>query len=180
MSSTSQQTSAIPADDTARTLTVARPETDESLPHVAVVGDTYTILVAGKDTAGRYTLIDMYVPPGGGPPPHRHDFEEMFTVLDGEVEVTFRGEAMVARTGETVNIPANAPHSFRNASDSPVRLLCVCSPSGQEEFFLEIGDRVPSRMAPPPEMSEAEQAERRERALVLAPKYRTELLPPPS
>jgi quercetin dioxygenase-like cupin family protein len=27
-------------------------------------------------------VIDMHVPPGGGPPPHRHDFEEMFTVLE--------------------------------------------------------------------------------------------------
>jgi Cupin domain len=32
------------------------------------------------------------VPPGGGPPPHRHDFEEMFTLIDGEIEFTFRGE----------------------------------------------------------------------------------------
>ena len=44
------------------------------------MGDTYTILLTGKDTAGRYCLIDMYVPPGGGPPPHRHDFEESFTI----------------------------------------------------------------------------------------------------
>ena len=59
-----------------------------------LVGDTYTILVSGEDTAGKYTLIDMHVPPGGGPPPHRHDFEEMFTVLDGEVRVTFRGQTL--------------------------------------------------------------------------------------
>ena len=65
-------------------LTVARPDEDQSLPHIGLVGDTYTILVTGRDTEGKYTLIDMHVPPGGGPPPHRHDFEEMFTVLDGE------------------------------------------------------------------------------------------------
>jgi len=35
----------------------------------------------------------MHVPPGGGPPPHRHDFEEMFTVLDGEVQMTTRTQA---------------------------------------------------------------------------------------
>jgi hypothetical protein len=73
----------IPPDDLSRRLTVARPDEDQPLPHIGLVGDTYTILVAGQDTAGRYTLIDMHVPPGGGPPPHRHDFEEMFTVLDG-------------------------------------------------------------------------------------------------
>jgi mannose-6-phosphate isomerase-like protein (cupin superfamily) len=90
-SEVSEQSIAIPADDPARTLTVGLPDTDASLPHVAIAGDTYTIVVAGKDTAGRYTLIDMLVPPGGGPPPHRHDFEEMFTLLEGEIEFTFRG-----------------------------------------------------------------------------------------
>jgi quercetin dioxygenase-like cupin family protein len=32
----------------------------------------------------------MQVPPGDGPPPHRHDFEEMFTILDGEIELNLR------------------------------------------------------------------------------------------
>src|SRR6185437_4747558 len=71
------QPAPIPPDDPSRELTVARPDEDQSLPHIGLVGDTYTILVTGDDTAGRYTLIDMHVPPGGGPPPHRHDFEEM-------------------------------------------------------------------------------------------------------
>lgn len=66
----------IPADDLQRNLTTARPDTDKNLPHIGVVGDTYTILLGGDDTAGRFCLIDMHVPPGGGPPPHRHDFEE--------------------------------------------------------------------------------------------------------
>jgi hypothetical protein len=43
----------------------------------------------------------MLVPPGGGPPPHRHDFEEMFTILDGEIELTFRGEAQRSKTRPT-------------------------------------------------------------------------------
>jgi quercetin dioxygenase-like cupin family protein len=52
--------------------------------------------VTGDDSAGKYTLIDMHVPAGGGPPPHRHDFEEMFTVLDGEIELRFRDQSFVA------------------------------------------------------------------------------------
>lgn len=83
-------------------------------------------------------------------PPHRHDFEEMFTVLDGELEVTFRGTTYVAGAGATVNVPANAPHQFRNVSAAAVRLLCVCVPAGQDEFFAQVGDRVPGRTAPPP------------------------------
>jgi quercetin dioxygenase-like cupin family protein len=165
----------IPPDDLRRSLAVARPD-EGRLRRAAVAGGVYTILLTGEDTAGRYCLIDMHIPPGGGPPPHRHDFEEMFSVLEGEIEATFRGEKSVVRAGETVNIPANAPHFFRNVSARPARLLCLCSPAGQDEFFLAIGDPVASRTGPPPQLSEAEQAERQARADALAPQYRTEML----
>ena len=168
----------VPPDDPGRNLALARPDEDGSLPHVGMVGDTYTILLSGEDTAGRYTLIDMHVPPGGGPAPHRHDFEEMFHVLEGEIETTFRGEKSTVRAGETVNIPANAPHSFANASERPARLLCVCSPPGQERFFEELGVGVDGRTTPPPDLDEASQAAFLEKAQELAPRYRTELLGP--
>lgn len=164
----------LPPDDTSRQLTVARPDGDDSLPHVCVVGDTYTMLVLGKDTAGRFALIDMHIPPGGGPPPHRHDFEETFHVLEGEIEVTFRGSKSIARVGETVNVPANAPHQFRNASAAPVRLLCLVAPAGQEEFFLAVGQPVPTRTSPPPPLDDASRAELMRRMKTLMPKYRNE------
>ncbi|MGH3194841.1 MAG: cupin domain-containing protein [Streptosporangiaceae bacterium] len=172
------QYQAIPPDDPQRQIAVARPDEDTALPHLGLVGDTYTILLTGEDTAGRYTLIDMHVPPGGGPPPHRHDFEEMFTVLDGEVELTFRGEHLVARAGETVNVPANAPHAFSNASGRPARLLCMCSPPGQENFFLAVGDPVAARTEPAPQLDEAALAAFIAKSGALAPRYRTELLRP--
>ena len=173
-----QPASTIPPDDPQRHLALARPDDDQSLPHIGMVGDTYTILLTGQDTAGRYCLIDMHVPPGGGPGPHRHDFEEMFTVLAGEIAVTFRGATSVARAGETVNIPANAPHSFTNAADRPARLLCMCTPAGQDEFFMVVGVAVPSRTAPPPTLDAAAQAAFQAKAAALAPRYRTELLTP--
>ncbi len=168
----------LPPDDPQRPLVVARPDTDQGLPHLGLVGDTYTILLAGEDTAGRYCLIDMHIPPGGGPAPHRHDFAESFTILSGEIEATFRGEHSVVRAGETVNIPANAPHSFTNASAQSVRLLCICSPAGQEAFFGEVGVPVATRTTPPPRLDEAAQAAFMAKAAALAPKYRTELLKP--
>jgi quercetin dioxygenase-like cupin family protein len=172
-------TSPIPDDDPVRRLRAVNADRDRSLTHLGVVGDTYTVLLSGADTAGRYTLIDMHVPPGGGPPPHRHDFEEMFTVLEGEIELTFRGERSVATAGDTVNVPANAPHMFHNASDRAARVLCLCSPAGQEEFFAEIGVPVSSRTEAPPALDAAAQAAFVARAQELAPRYRTVLLPPP-
>ncbi len=173
--STAPQT--IPPDDPQRSLTLARPETDQSLPHIGVVGDTYTILLSGADTAGRFCLIDMHIPPGGGPGSHRHNFEESFILQEGELEATFRGEKSTIRARETLNIPANAPHQFHNASDQPVRLLCFCSPAGQEDFFHEIGVPVATRTTPPPPLDADGQAAFMAKAEALAPQYHTELLP---
>ena len=163
----------IPPDDPKRNLTLGQPD---HLAHIGLVGDTYTITVAGDDTDGRFCVIDMHIPPGGGPPPHRHNFEETFILLEGEMEATFRGNKSIVRAGETLNIPANAPHQFHNTSTRPVRMLCICSPAGQEKFFMEIGVRVATRTTPPPKLNEKEQAAFIEKVKVLAPKYRTELL----
>src|SRR5882757_8484366 len=167
---------AIPADDLARGLVIAAAG-EGNLPHIGLVGDTYTILLSGKDTAGRFCLIDMHVPPGDGPPPHRHDFEESFIVLEGKIEATFRGARSLVTAGETINIPANAPHQFRNASAKPARLLCICSPAGQEEFFAQVGIPVATRTTAPPRLDDKAHAECRAKAAALAPRYKTEFLP---
>ena len=166
----------IPADDPARTLTVSHPD-GAGARYVSVAGNIYTILVSGAQTEGRYCLIDMVVPDGGGPPPHRHDFEEMFTLLYGELQFTFRGETQTVRAGSTINIPANAPHAFKNVSGETAHMLCMCTPSGQDEFFMAVGIPMESRTAPPPPPpSEAEKAETGKLIQALLPKYRTEMV----
>jgi quercetin dioxygenase-like cupin family protein len=164
----------LPADDPKRDITVAYPDGSD-VPHLFIAGDTYTILLSGTDTAGKMCLIDMHVPPGGGPGPHRHDFEETFTVLEGEVKVTFRGEAIVAKAGETVHIPANAPHLFTNAANQPARMLCVCEPAGQDEFFRAVGVPVDGRTSTA-DLSDEDERAQLEKAETLASRYDTELL----
>ena len=44
---TAQPLSPIPSDNLKRNLKVARPESDQSLPHIGLVGDTYTIILSG-------------------------------------------------------------------------------------------------------------------------------------
>jgi quercetin dioxygenase-like cupin family protein len=166
----------LPPDDLKRNLTVAQIDQDKTLPHIGLVGDTYTITVTGAETAGRFCVIDMHIPPGGGPPPHRHDFEETFIILEGEMEATFRGKKSIVKAGDTISIPANAPHRFHNASSNATRLLCICSPAGQEEFFAAVGTPVATRTTPPPKLDEKKQAAFMKKVMELAPKYRTELL----
>src|SRR5450432_3989921 len=98
--------STIPPDDPSRDLVVQWSDAEKAV-HLGIVGDTYTILLSGQDTAGQFCLIDMHVPPGGGPPPHRHDFEETFVLLEGELEATFRGNKRTVQGGDSVHVPAS-------------------------------------------------------------------------
>jgi quercetin dioxygenase-like cupin family protein len=170
------QDTPIPPDDPSRALALVPAPDSDGLRHLAIAAGIYTIILTGQDTGGRFCVVEMRVPPGGGPPPHRHDFEETFRVLEGEVEFTFRGEKSVARTGATLNVPANAPHSFRNESGAPARLLCICAPAGQEELFLAVGDPVQHAEGPPPQLSDAQRAERGAKARSLAGRFRTEFV----
>jgi quercetin dioxygenase-like cupin family protein len=163
----------LPPDDPKRNLSL---DQTDNLPHIGLVGDTYTVTIKGEDTNGRFCVIDMHIPPGGGPPPHRHDFEETFILLEGEIEATFRGKKSTVRAGDTLNIPANAPHRFQNTSTGNVRMLCICSPAGQERFFTEVGTPVATRTTPPPRLNASQEAAFIEKVKTLAPFYRTELL----
>jgi uncharacterized cupin superfamily protein len=100
----------------------------------------------------------------------------MFHVLEGTIEVTLRGVTSVATSGDTVNVPANAPHNFTNASSEPARLLCLVTPAGLEEYFAEFGDRVSSRTAPAPDLTDEERQQRMQRAMERASHYRIENL----
>ena len=175
MAETTRTEPLLPSDDLGRALRFAQAD-GERAPHIGLVGATYTITVGGKDTNGRFCVIDMHVPPGGGPPPHRHEFEETFILLDGEVQVTFRGQNSTLRAGDTINVPSNAPHQFHNASSTPVRMICICAPAGTDEFFLEVGVPVPTRTTPAPRLDGEQMVEFLEKVRAIAPKYRTELL----
>jgi quercetin dioxygenase-like cupin family protein len=164
----------IPPDD-GRHVTLAEPD-DPDLVHLTIGLQTYTILISGRDTGGDFALIDMLIPPGGGPPPHRHTFEEMFYPLSGAIEVTVRGQTLTAAAGHAVNVPALAPHAFRNAAPETARVLLLVTPAGLEDYFAEFGDVVPTRTSPPPSLTEDELAARRVKSAEVAHKYGIELL----
>src|SRR5436309_14866860 len=144
---------------------------------VAVVGDVYRFLAVGQDTGGRYALWEAVVPPGGGPPPHAHSREEEgFYVLEGEITFTVNGERVVATAGTFANMPVGTPHSFKNETDRPARMLISVAPAGLEQMFFEVG--VPlaegATTALPPTKEEVE------KLLAVAPSYGIEIkLPQP-
>src|SRR6187455_3124113 len=126
---------------------------------IAVVGDVYRFLATGDDTDGKYSLWEAIVPPGGGPPPHVHSREEeSFYILEGEITFTMGDKRIVASAGTFANMTVGTPHSFKNESSKPAKMLISVAPAGLEKMFFEIGVPLPdgSTTALPPTKEEIE------------------------
>lgn len=54
---------------------------------------------------------------------HFHPEEEVYEVIEGELEVTIEGMAQVARAGVVAIVPANARHSVRALTDGRVIIV---------------------------------------------------------
>jgi len=144
---------------------------------LGIAGGNYRIIVSGEETNGNYAVIDMLVPPEGGPPPHSHpETQEMFYILDGELLFKTEAGKTVVKKDEFVNIPlGGAVHCFKNVSGKNARLLCTVVPAGLEKLFEELGVPVQAgELAPRPEMT----PELKERLMELDLKYRQKTYPP--
>jgi len=139
---------------------------------IAVVGDMYRFLATGEDTDGKYALWEALVSPGGGPPLHVHSREEEgFYILEGEITLQLGDKRLVATAGMFVNMPVGTPHSFKNESSRPAKLLISVAPAGLEKMFFEFGVPLPegSTTAPPPTKEEID------KLLEVAPRYGIEI-----
>ncbi len=144
---------------------------------VSVIGDSYRIVVSGDATNNDYAVIDMLVPPGGGPGPHAHkNIHETFYVIEGEIELTTEDGVTIAKEGSFVTIPKGGIiHGFKNKTNGVAHLWCMVVPAGLDKFFEEIGE--PSTFgtftAPPP-MNEVTA----KKLKAIAEKYGQEVFPP--
>lgn len=96
--------------------------------------------------AEHFTFSNMLLPPGGvGPEHNHHDVEEVFFVLEGELEVTVHDVEDGTRTAsrvlayrDLIKVPAGVPRSLRNVGDSDA-LFCVIigSPTPQLPTYPE-------------------------------------------
>lgn len=144
---------------------------------LSVVGDNYRLLITGKETENAFAVIDMLIPPGGGPGPHAHaTFQESFYVIEGEVVVRSETQTYVAKPGSFVSIPkGGAIHSFKNETTSNAHILCLLVASGLEGFFEAIGKPVAyGEFLPAPAMD----AEAAKKLAAIGSKYHQEMFPP--
>lgn len=122
-------------------------------------GDRVTYKARGAETGDAYFCFEVSTTPGFGPPLHTHAYRELFYVLEGAYEFTVeqdgRLETIAGSAGTVLAIPPNVPHTFKNATGAPARLLFVHQPAALEEFFEEFGvpleatGEIPDGLEPP-------------------------------
>ena len=109
-----------------------------------VLGMPLTMLCEARETGGAWSLFEEEVPLGMGPPPHRHDWDEAYYILDGEVDFMIDGEPVRSSPGDFNYLPRGTVHGFKGASKDVAKVLIFAAPAHGSEFFQEIGREVRS------------------------------------
>jgi mannose-6-phosphate isomerase-like protein (cupin superfamily) len=118
-----------------------------------IYDDLLYIKLGGKETGGRYSLIEDVTVPGGGTPLHVHHREdESFYVLEGDYLFEANGKRFEVHAGDFVFAPRDVPHRFRNIGTRSGTMLLTLEPAGLELFFEELaavtGPPDPVKVAP--------------------------------
>ncbi|NNE28700.1 MAG: quercetin 2,3-dioxygenase [Saprospiraceae bacterium] len=109
-----------------------------------VLGDMQTFKLTGKDTHGQFTLIEEENEPGTMIPPHIHTREdEIFKVLEGEMELTVGDQTTILKAGDLAFGPRGVPHSWKIVGDKKAKVILSVFPAGIEHMFEEIGGLPP-------------------------------------
>jgi mannose-6-phosphate isomerase-like protein (cupin superfamily) len=109
-----------------------------------ILGMPLTMLCEARETGGAWSLFEEEVPIGMGPPPHRHDWDEAYYILDGDIDFTIDGAPVRSSTGDFNYLPRGTVHGFKGASDAPARVLIFAAPAHGSEFFQEISREIRS------------------------------------
>jgi quercetin dioxygenase-like cupin family protein len=111
--------------------------------HYWLIGEHLSFKIGPQQTGGAFSIAEFRTSPGGGPPPHVHANEdEMFYLIDGQLEFTANDKLITAGPGDVAFLPRNVPHTFKNTGSEPARGLTFSAPCGFEAFVNECGERV--------------------------------------
>jgi mannose-6-phosphate isomerase-like protein (cupin superfamily) len=102
------------------------------------------VLLRSEESDGVVSVVDNTVPANWpGPFLHKHDFDEAFYVLEGELTFQVEDTVITKRAGELAFAPRGVAHTLANHSDAPARYVLVCTPAGFERYFARLNENPP-------------------------------------
>ena len=80
----------------------------------------------GREYGGvNVSLIFVDAGPGEGPRLHRHAYEEIFIMLEGQARFTVGAHTVEARAGQIIIVRAGVPHKFVNVGEGRLRQIDI-------------------------------------------------------
>jgi quercetin dioxygenase-like cupin family protein len=126
-----------------------------------ILGGHYPVMakVAGADTGGRYSIIQLTQPPNTGPALHIHtEQNEWFFVMSGSIGVRLGDQKILLKAGDSLMAPKAVPHGYVTLGTEDAHLLFLFDPAGDMEGHfkaLAATKRLPNGQADPEERARA-------------------------
>lgn len=98
----------------------------------------HRIELTAVDPADHWFFGIVEAPHGEGPPLHAHAWDELFYVLDGELELIGEGGSTRAGAGTFAAVPQGVLHTFRGASGGISRFITFSTPGGADMAFRQL------------------------------------------
>src|SRR6266436_6157331 len=83
------------------------------------------MVVSAINGAAQLCIFEQWIAPGTGAPTHAHPVEEVLTVRDGEAEMRIDQEHVIVSAGQSLIVPANRKHGFRNSGATTLHIHAV-------------------------------------------------------
>jgi quercetin dioxygenase-like cupin family protein len=110
-----------------------------------------TLKVTGEHSGGLFSLIEMVRPPNAEIPLHVHHREdELFYLIDGELEARVGDRTIHGKAGSTIFAPREIPHAIRVGPHRAVHYLLLYTPAGFEGFIRDTSKPARELTLPPP------------------------------
>lgn len=116
------------------------------------IGAVFHVRKTAEETQGRSFEMEWELFPNtGGTPVHIHPHAtESYRVLAGELDIFVDGAWRRIAAGEAASVDAGVPHTFRNATNAPVRVYNTHAPAMRYGEYFESLHRIVSSGAVTP------------------------------
>lgn len=91
-------------------------------------GTSYELLTPTLDTAIEFMLLTLESGSTTVTNPTSHKGEEVAFVIEGPVELNLEGETYILETGDSVSIPPNTKHSWKNTGEGKAVVIFAVTP----------------------------------------------------
>ena len=105
-----------------------------------ILGNARQVILSSEETDGDIYLVKGIMPQGSSVPVHIHQHEdEVFHVLEGEVELVLGEKTLVGRAGDVIYLPRGVKHGIKTLGEHTATVLNYVIPGANfEKLFHEM------------------------------------------